>query len=268
MDGRITADEWATRLASGGRIAAPVAVVVAHADDETLFAGALLGRLERGLLIHLTDSAPRDMSDATRLGFATREAYAARRSAELDAALIALGALPARIGYGVPDQDSAERLDEIATRLAEDLRGAALVVTHAYEGGHPDHDAAACAVANAVGRIAQAGGQAPALVEFPSYALENGERVWARFRPNPACPEYVRAFDRADIAQVDAAVAAHASQAAVIGDWRPREERWRATPAYNFAAPPPSGAYLYDRFGWTMTSERWRARAAAMMVAA
>lgn len=259
-------DRWAARFASGDQIREPVAVVVAHADDETLFAGPLLGRLDHGLLIHLTDSAPRDMSDATRLGFATRADYAAQRAAELDVALHALGAGVARIGYGVPDQEAVERLAEIAGRLAEDLSEVAVVATHAYEGGHPDHDAASCAVAIAVEKITQAGGRGPAVVEFPSYRLMDGERVWARFRPDPGSPEHVRAFDPDDAARVDAALAAHASQAAVIEGWRPRAERWRAAPAYDFSAPPPSGACLYDGFGWTLTSDAWRARAA--MVAA
>lgn len=260
----IGAEEWAARFASGERIGARVAVVVAHADDETLFAGPLLGRLDDGLLVHVTDGAPRDMDDAHRLGFRTREDYAAARARELDDAVVALGAGPERQGYGVPDQEAVLRLAEITDRLARDLEGAAVVATHAYEGGHPDHDAVALAVALAVRRMAQP----PARVEFASYHLVNDERVWARFWPDPAHPEHVRAFSDQDAARVDAALAAHATQAAVINGWRPRIERWRAAPDYNFAAPPPPGACLYDRFGWAMTSARWRALAAETAVAA
>lgn len=250
------ADGWAARLAGGARIAERVAVVVAHADDETLFAGPLLGRLDDGLLIHVTDSAPEDMSDAIRFGFATRADYAAARARELDAAVAALGARVARRGYGAADQGAAEAIDAVAARLAGDLAGAAVVVTHAYEGGHPDHDAVACAVARAVGAMAEP----PALVEFPSYHLAGDERVWARFWPGGP-REHARAFDEGDIAAVDAGLAAHASQAAVFDGWRPRVERYRAAPRYDFAMPPPPGACLYDRFGWAMTSERWRALA-------
>ena len=80
------AHAWAARLASGAPMAERVTLVVAHPDDETLFAGPLLGRLGDGVLIHLTDGAPADMADARRLGFATREEYVATRAAELDAA--------------------------------------------------------------------------------------------------------------------------------------------------------------------------------------
>lgn len=256
------ADEWAARLASGERVGEPVAVVVAHADDETLFAGPLLGRLDRGTLIHVTDGAPRDMGDAARLGFATREDYAAARARELDRAIAALGARPARIAYGVADQEAIEALPLIIDRLARDLDGMTVVVTHAYEGGHPDHDAVACAVAHAVERIGLTGGDAPAIVEFASYHLHGSERVWARFWPDTEHPEFARAFSDEDSARVEAALAAHATQVAVFDDWRPFVEWWRAAPAHDFAAPPPPGACLYDRFGWVMTSTRWRELAA------
>ena len=64
---------FARRLAAGEPIDEPVAVVVAHADDETLWCGSALPRLRNCRLIHLTDSAPRDMADANRLGIASRE---------------------------------------------------------------------------------------------------------------------------------------------------------------------------------------------------
>lgn len=250
---------WAVRLASGAVVEAPVAIVVAHADDETLFAGALLRRLIQGRLIHVTDGAPRDMTDAARLGFATREDYAAERARELDVAVAALGGDPVRREYRVADQEAILHVAYIADRLTEDLRGAAAVATHAYEGGHPDHDAVALAVAVACARL---GSAAPARVEFASYHLVEGERVWARFWPDPEAREQVRTLDAEDGRRIDAALAAHASQAAVFADWRPDIERWRAAPRYDFTAPPPPGACLYDGFGWTLTSERWRAVAA------
>src|SRR5690242_9330196 len=95
-------------LASGTSINAPVAVVVAHPDDETLGLGARLARLRDFKLIHLTDGAPRDMRDARREGFSDRDEYAAARARELDRALHALHAQPRkRIGYDCVDQETA-----------------------------------------------------------------------------------------------------------------------------------------------------------------
>ena len=250
---------WAERLASGEPIAEPVAVVVAHADDETLWAGSALGRFRDCRLIHLTDSAPRDGGDAARLGIATREAYAALRAAELDEALQRLGATPVRIGYAIADKELVDHLPDLVDRLARDCAGAAAIVAHPYEGGHPDHDSAAFAVSRAAARMVDP----PALVEFASYHEVGGTRVFGRFWTDPEHPEQVRPLPPDERSRVADALAAHASQADVFGEYRPDAERWRAAPRYDFAASPPPGRALYDGFGWDVTSASWRERAAA-----
>ncbi|WP_375427824.1 PIG-L deacetylase family protein [uncultured Sphingomonas sp.] len=251
------ADAWARLIASGAPVRDPVAVVVAHADDETLWTGAALGRMADCRLVHLTDSSPRDLGDARRSGFATRGAYAAARMEELDAALVALDASPRRFAYEVPDQEAFEHVPTLVERLVIDCAGVAAIATHPYEGGHPDHDAAALAVRAAADRLGVP------VVEFASYNLHGGERVWARFEPDPGCPEHGRPLLPGERARIDRALAAHASQAGVFGDWRPEVERWRAAPRYDFTRPPPGEGCLYDGFGWALTSRRWRERAGA-----
>lgn len=251
------AEAFARRLASGDPIADPVAVVVAHPDDETLWAGSALRRFRDLTLIHLTDGAPQDMADARRLGFTTRAGYAAARAGELDRALAALECDARRIDYAIPDQQACLAMDELVGRLATDLAGMAAVITHPYEGGHPDHDAAAFAVARA----------APVRVEFACYHEHDGARRFGSFWADPACPEAVRPLSPGDTARVETALAAHATQAAVIDGWRPAVERWRAAPVYDFSRAPPPGACLYDRFGWTLTGARWRGHAVAEPVA-
>ncbi len=245
----MTAHDWAERLASGEPIDAPVALVVAHPDDETLWAGAALDRLRHLTLILLTDGAPEDMGDAQRLGFTTREDYARARANELTRALEALDARPKLIRYEVPDKQVVEHLPELIERLRRDLTGAELVITHPHDGGHPDHDAAALAVSRAA--------SAP-IVEFACYAQVKGARVFGRFVADPDSPEWARPLDAPDRARVDSALAAHATQALVFGEWRPEAERWRAAPRYDFTQPAPGEGALYDGFGWTLTSHRWR----------
>jgi LmbE family N-acetylglucosaminyl deacetylase len=251
-------DGWARRLASGVPIAEPVALVVAHPDDETLWAGAALGRLHAATLVLVTDGAPRDMGDAARLGFATREDYAIARAAELDAAVVALGGAPRLVRLEVADQDAAFRVAEIADRLVRECADVSAFLTHPYEGGHPDHDATALAVRLAADTLGVP------VVEFACYAQFDGTRIFARFVADARCPEHRRPLDDADRAQVERALRAHASQASVFGTWRPDVERWRAAPRHDFTRPPPGEAVLYDSFGWTMTGERWRAATGAV----
>ena len=114
------------------------------------------------LLIHLTDGAPADDDAGAQAGFVSPEAYATARRMESTRALDALGVRPcARLAYGLTDQETIFRLPELVERLAHDLAGCDAVVTHAYEGGHPDHDRAAAAVqmAAAAVRFEFAGGR-------------------------------------------------------------------------------------------------------------
>ena len=247
------ANSFARQLASGYVIDTPLALVVAHPDDETLWAGAALRRLRALTLVLVTDGAPEDMGDAHRLGFGSRADYAAARSAELDGALAALGCSARLVRYDLPDQGAAFRVAEIANRLVRDCAGAAAILTHPYEGGHPDHDATALAVRLAADRL-----ETP-VVEFACYARFDGTRVFARFVPDLGCPEHRRALDADDRDRIERALAAHASQASVFGTWRPHEERWRTAPLHDFTRAPPGEAVLYDEFGWALTGERWRA---------
>ena len=111
-----------------------VAVVVAHADDETIGCGAQLPRLRGATLVHVTDGAPRSMQDGRAHGFPTPEAYAAARRRELEAAVALARIEPAAlVGLGVPDQKAAFHLADLARRLAAlfSERGIAIFLTHA-----------------------------------------------------------------------------------------------------------------------------------------
>ena len=250
----------------GGRFARRTVLVVAHPDDETVSLGGLLPAFADLLLVHATDGAPADMADARRLGFSSREAYRQARATELEAALVALGSTAARWSYGLPDQGVADALTEFSRDLQAEIAGAALVVTHAYEGGHPDHDGCAFAVQAACARLARTGRSAPVRLEFPSYHQAGGGRTAGRFRPDPDLPERVYRLSADRMAAKRAALAAHRTQAEVLA-WftEPEVERLRPAPDYEFTAEPPPGAALYDQWGWSLTSRVWRERAGAAL---
>jgi LmbE family N-acetylglucosaminyl deacetylase len=237
-----------------------VAVVVAHADDETIGVGAQLPRLPGLVIVHVTDGAPRNMADATRHGFETPEAYAAARRQELEAAM-ALAGVPgeALISLGFADQEASRHLAEISKRLVALFaeRRIEVVLTHPYEGGHPDHDATAFSVHAASALLARDGREPPAIVEMASYHAGTAGLAPQRFVPEPDAPEILIPLNAGERALKRRMIAAHATQAEVLSAFSADAERFRPAPRYDFSALPNGGQLYYAGFDWGMTGERW-----------
>jgi LmbE family N-acetylglucosaminyl deacetylase len=114
--------------------------VLAHPDDEIAFA-PLLDRLvrERRLvrLIYLTDGAARGASAATR----QRETLAALRHLGIDSSAVYFAGTESKIPDGQLCRHFETAFDGLK-RWAAHWKSVAQIYSFAWEGGHPDHDAA------------------------------------------------------------------------------------------------------------------------------
>jgi LmbE family N-acetylglucosaminyl deacetylase len=203
------------------------------------------------------------MTDAHRAGFAARIDYAHARRREAKAALAIAGLGPDRIlGLDIVDQDASNRLAELSRRMADAIMRLKpdIVLTHPYEGGHPDHDSAAFAVHAAYALLQRSGAKAPAIAEMASYHRgENGIAACV-FLPD-GMDEAVKRLSPDEQDRKRRMLACHGSQAGTLAPFPIDVERFRPAPAYDFTAPPQEGTLFYEMYNWGMDGPRWRALA-------
>jgi hypothetical protein len=147
-------------------------------------------------------------------------------------------------------------LARLTARLEADLAAVDVVVTHSYEGGHPDHDACALAVALACGALARSG-RAPLHLEFASYHARNGGKRHGRLWRLARAPTRRVPLRGAALATKTHALAAFASQAEIIAEFPLHIEEYRVAPAYDFSRPPPPGRFMYDWLDLGVSGEVW-----------
>lgn len=252
------------RLLQGSGTPDPVLIVAAHPDDETIGMGARLPWIRNLHLVHVTDGAPRDMKDAVRSGFSTAAEYARARTLELGKALAMGGVQANRLELGIADQEATAAMERLTFRLSKVLEDCqpALVLTHPYEGGHPDHDATAFAVRQAV-TIARS--PWPVLAEFSSYHSWRGALRACEFLPGEEATEAEFRLSPTEQRLKRRMLACFETQEWLLSRFPVDRERFRLAPAYDFTQPPACRDVYYDRCNWGTTGEGFRTQAARVL---
>ncbi|HEY0477044.1 MAG TPA: PIG-L family deacetylase [Kofleriaceae bacterium] len=228
-----------------------IAIVAAHPDDETIGASALMAANDDILVVHVTDGAPRS-SRWWPAGWTDRDAYARERDHEARRALTIVGA--ARTALGFEDQATVFVLGELVAALSRELARwqPDAIVSHAYEGGHPDHDAVACAVAHAAASVP--------VFEMALYHGATGALCAGEFLGPPLGLRHVLTAPQRE--RKRAMLAQYRSQQATLSPFLElAHECYRRAPAYDFSRPPHGGPLQYERWDMAPTGARWRAAA-------
>ncbi len=229
-------------------------VLAAHPDDEVIACGALMQRMQRAVVVFATDGAPRSRAFWNRFG--SRQAYAGVRRQEARRALATIGAWPVflvdRVENGIADQELFQNLVPAVLALEKviDRLGPDAILAPAYEGGHPDHDAA-CFMAWVAGRHA-----AIPVWESPLYHMKaNGSRAVQSFHQPTGRELELRAENDLLHRKIEM-LRIYESQALQLNEFRPDVETFRPMADYDFLRRPLPWKLNYEHWGWPMSGEQ------------
>jgi LmbE family N-acetylglucosaminyl deacetylase len=230
-------------------------VLVAHPDDECIAFGALLQRMHEPLVVFATNGSPADPYFWKKHG--SREAYAALRRKEALTSMNAVGVkdviflsdLPG--GEALVDQELFRNLWPAFDLLADIVRRrmTTALLTLAYEGGHPDHDACSFLAAQLAKLASIPCWEAPLYHRntngggtFQQFVTPSGEEV--DVRPTPEEEQRKREM-----------CVAYSSQGDFLSHFNMSPEVVRPQLAYDYTRPPHEGKTNYEVWQWKMTAQ-------------
>lgn len=240
-------------------------VIVAHSFDELIGAGGLISRLRDITVVHVTNRAgvPESNAPAEETSPASYpERVESKTVGEVCVSALALANVPSDrlVEFTISDIREPHAVADLAKRLSVFLQRFRpdVVLTHPYEGGHPDHDATAFATNAALRLMGHNGFEVPALFEIGLHPSNDGERRELDFLPGTwhetttfVLDEQMRKLKRRMFECV--ATQERNLKGTILG-----REKFRRSPNYDFSTAPNAGRPAYEDFHRGMTGSEWQ----------
>lgn len=235
-------------------------IFAAHPDDEIIGIASCLTRFAKILVVYITDGVPRDISFTQYAGFTTQDEYCRARYTETICALEKVNFHKENaLWLHYFDQEVHTRIIDLMEEVKKIIIDyePRIVITHPYEGGHPDHDTVALCVSVISKRINRIQPSFSHL-EFTSYNNYLGIPNFQTFIPYRYYPEITMNLTDEEQLIKNQQLNCHKSQAKMLQNFHTKFEKMRFAPDYNFYNPPHSGTLFYETLGWNITKEQWR----------
>lgn len=234
-------------------------ILVAHPDDESVGIGGRLHRLGEVWIAYLTTGV------STAAKPEAREQQALQRRHELQAALkIAQVPTSRAIGLStVGEHEAPSQLVYLVTQLEMLLEGLEpdVVVTHPYEGGHADHDAAAFIARAVLLRLRRRQHSCPALLEMASYHDSSGQLQSGSFATGPGGRGKAALLTAPEQERKCAMLDCFSSRSQALENVTREFERFRAAPPVSFRQLPHPTPPRRERAAPPLHGERFRSLA-------
>lgn len=233
------------------------AVIVAHPADEIVGAGCLISKLVDVSILHVTDGVVKETH---------RRNKQAKNLRQQCLCALALADVPARRVFElwVPEHRAANHLISLTRRTATFLQksGADIVITHPYEGAHPDHDATSFATHAALRLLKESGLQPPVVFEmglYPSKDLRTRVTGFLSAMDGEITTLLLDDRSRELKQRMFACLETHPGN---VSGSAIDTEKFRRPPKYDFTLPPEPNKLHYENFGWAISSGEWQSLAA------